>query len=1094
MSQPTLSEISELLFKKYSGVVDTSSTKSVGQEPPVLAYPKIIPSAQIYAQPIPALAPSDLSNNFFITSISGIGGPLNPTTNLSGYCTNRQYSNSNPHIVKYTDLRLTHVGNDSTGFSYCFAGTNMSTPALTASTNLLSKVIPYSYDPAGSYQYKVSIWDSGSNGYNSYPGSSDATHPWVLDTDAGYIRFFGDASPDPSGSLIADGKPPLITFWRYEGTMGLGGGDTGPVGPAGPLAGTDTQIIYNNGGIAAGSPNLTFNGSKLTTNAISSGSLALTTIANKYNDHILTYDAGTGVVSYSSVPTPNDSSSEITILVGTNTTNTTIYYTYNGKTWNEKRITTPSGVQTLSSTLIATNATLILIGCSGEGIAYSSNGLEWNYSTSAKTLFSSNKCNALIWGSYQWVAVANTFFATSKDGILWTRSPKPRFFQNPTADITLCKWVTTAYNGYMWVSLGSYNNTQGLGAYSLDGVQWTAYTITDISNCSVMACNSSIWLSACTIQTQNKMYSSIDGLNWSPITNTWFNCQTICSNGSIWLAGGSQGIYISDISGYNWQSIQPGVPLTIGNTTVTPASVGTINMTSNTIISISWNGAIWIAASSTILYYSNNGYDWYESTLPTKINANQGLTTYKYLTTKNTQLEDIKTACPVKSVTENFSVIVGTNHMAYSYDGLKWFNNLNPLADFHSVKYNSFLWVAGGETLAYSYDGIMWTQCTGAGATYAGTGTGPGTVNTINTHTGSCSASEPIYETAACVDQPTVGTTISNPTGWTDIAFNNNGWTAIGYANKITTSSDGITWSTLQSILDVHLNAIAASDTMWIAVGQAVTVYSFTADYWTINDESPINANAVAYNGSIWVIVGTPVEPNTAPYIMYSKNGIDWLSSCLPSSIEISSVVLHTIGWNGSLWISGGKCSTGAIIYYSMDAKRWYLVQDIPTAMTMVKSVTWNGENWLAIDQTSTNILTSSDGFIWTPNAKTNLTPNTKYKIATRFNTNISQSQLDCWNRPVSPIFTLPTDHVCAVKYLTERPNYRLRVRVNDVSGVSLTLPYVKPFTSWYIQNLTLMPLLPIHAPDASILTTITGETITINFFDTTSNFNVISD
>jgi hypothetical protein len=41
-------------------------------------------------------------------------------------------------------------------------------------------------------------------------------------------------------------------------------GPTGPAGPPGPVAGSNTQVIYNNGGVAAGSANLTFNGTNLT--------------------------------------------------------------------------------------------------------------------------------------------------------------------------------------------------------------------------------------------------------------------------------------------------------------------------------------------------------------------------------------------------------------------------------------------------------------------------------------------------------------------------------------------------------------------------------------------------------------------------------------------------------------------------------------------------------------------------------------------------------------------------------------------------------------------------------------------------------------
>jgi hypothetical protein len=45
-------------------------------------------------------------------------------------------------------------------------------------------------------------------------------------------------------------------------------GPTGPTGPPGPIAGSTTQVIYNNAGAAAGSANLTFNGTTLTANTV----------------------------------------------------------------------------------------------------------------------------------------------------------------------------------------------------------------------------------------------------------------------------------------------------------------------------------------------------------------------------------------------------------------------------------------------------------------------------------------------------------------------------------------------------------------------------------------------------------------------------------------------------------------------------------------------------------------------------------------------------------------------------------------------------------------------------------------------------------
>jgi len=59
MSHPTQSEYVELLYKKYSGVVDASPGSAVPQEPPVSARPRVIPALQIWTQAIPATAPSE---------------------------------------------------------------------------------------------------------------------------------------------------------------------------------------------------------------------------------------------------------------------------------------------------------------------------------------------------------------------------------------------------------------------------------------------------------------------------------------------------------------------------------------------------------------------------------------------------------------------------------------------------------------------------------------------------------------------------------------------------------------------------------------------------------------------------------------------------------------------------------------------------------------------------------------------------------------------------------------------------------------------------------------------------------------------------
>jgi hypothetical protein len=1018
-------ELPNLLFKKYSGVVDTNSSFGVSDEPPVLAYPKIIPSVQIYAQQIPNPAPTDLTQNFIapVTGISNNSGYVNLSTGQ--LCINRQISTAYPYITKYTKLKL--VNTDTTRFAFRFAGTG-STINLLTSTNLLSQIIPYYYDTAGSYQYFIYIWQSSSSSYISVP-SSDTTNPWVLDIDAGYLRFFGNTSPDPDGL-----HPPLVTFWRYEGLMGLesqgGVGSTGPTGPA--------SYTFEN----------------------------------------------------------------MTIIVGNNTNNkTTIGYSYNGITWSTREINTPTTSSNINCSCIAKNNSIWLIGCSGEGIAYSSDGLQWNYSKNAKTLFSSENSNSIVWGSYQWVATANTFMATSQDGITWFKSSKPKFPSSPSIDTTKCKWKTVAYNGYMWVSLGNYDNQYGISTYSLDGKNWIAYTKTDISGFSTIACNSSIWLAGCKTSTTSKILSSIDGVNWSPTTlNTEpsFDCKTLFTDGTVWLAGGENGIAISDISGNQWYVLTPGILIIIDGITVTTSSSTNFkDMKGKSINSICWNGLTWVCAGSSGLYYSYNAYDWYESN-STIINP----VTYNCAISRQPQLADIIGTSTIKSVTEKFSVMVGSSdRISYTYDGIKWFNNLNALGTFCTLEYNGFMWVAGGTTLVYSYDGIAWTQCTGTATTYT-QGSSQNTDSTYKINTVQCP--EITYDPSTCSSQPTPGTNSIITNKWTDISFKDSLWVAIGYSSIIATSTDGIVWSINQDIGSIYqLNTIASSDTMYIAAGQGVSVYSYDGNYWIVNEhDCPMNINSIAYNGTLWVMVGVPNTTPSGPYIMYSKNGIEWTTSCITGTA--TNVVLNTIEWNGILWITGGSSLTGPIFYYSIDAKTWgncIIDNLIQTTMTTIQSAIWNGTNWLAIGQnisnTNTNTIMSSDGIIWTLNTNTNLIPNSiPNKILSR-NKIIFDTQLDNPNVPLSPIFTLPADRTCAEKYLRERPNYRLRVQLTEATYI--TLPFFKPRQKWFIQNLTGPPNWPFltikindlsNPPGLFDMVTMTCENTMIEFFDTYNDFN----
>ena len=79
-----------LLYKKNFGVTDTQGTAAVSQES-ITSRARIIPSIQIFQQPIPTALPTDFTRDFSFTKGQ------------------RWTSASYPHIVKYINFTLKHI-------------------------------------------------------------------------------------------------------------------------------------------------------------------------------------------------------------------------------------------------------------------------------------------------------------------------------------------------------------------------------------------------------------------------------------------------------------------------------------------------------------------------------------------------------------------------------------------------------------------------------------------------------------------------------------------------------------------------------------------------------------------------------------------------------------------------------------------------------------------------------------------------------------------------------------------------------------------------------------------------------------------------
>jgi hypothetical protein len=183
----------EILYKKLLGLPYSKPGAAVTQE--VGNSKPFIQAGRIMNQPIP----------------SSIAFPSHFTqdTTFSAGLAKRWYDNSFNYIVYYQGLPLAF---QNQGRSY-----------YDTTANLLTQVIPFNFDPKGTYNYTVTV-----NG-NSVLQSTANTVNWIVDPDAGFLTFF---TAIPSNPTVT------ISFCRYEGTFGVSvAGTQGPQGATGPSDG-----------------------------------------------------------------------------------------------------------------------------------------------------------------------------------------------------------------------------------------------------------------------------------------------------------------------------------------------------------------------------------------------------------------------------------------------------------------------------------------------------------------------------------------------------------------------------------------------------------------------------------------------------------------------------------------------------------------------------------------------------------------------------------------------------------------------------------------------------------------------------------------
>ncbi len=180
-----------ILFKKFQGYANTDNSVLNEFQENARPYSSL---NRLYSKDIPSTAPTSLSDT---TITKGYKKSVSAATESISYTRSVPTDSNQSYIVKYSNVPLYGFsGQTDRAFYY---------NDLSGTDNLLKYAIPANYDANGSYNYTVYL----NNGTTVVSKDN-----YSFDTDAGLITFYNYPS-------VSQSSPPKVTFWRYEGTLGI---------------------------------------------------------------------------------------------------------------------------------------------------------------------------------------------------------------------------------------------------------------------------------------------------------------------------------------------------------------------------------------------------------------------------------------------------------------------------------------------------------------------------------------------------------------------------------------------------------------------------------------------------------------------------------------------------------------------------------------------------------------------------------------------------------------------------------------------------------------------------------------------------------
>lgn len=582
-----------------------------------------------------------------------------------------------------------------------------------------------------------------------------------------------------------------------------------------------------------------------------------------------------------------------------------------------------------------------------KNIAYSSDGITWNYPT---TEIFSVMANDIVWAIDKWWAVgegSSHLLASSSDGINWTG--------HTGQNVSVIRFNTIEFDGNYIIAGGKSTHQNYQLYYSTNlGSSWSNSYLINNASCEVLKLKNgnSSWMAIIDYNAENiafNNYSLTSYSGWVTRSDVLNETNDILYDDERWLALGSDTssnimfsdtLYMQSNSNLSLKDKEWGGVQTTGLVKAPIVNIAHVYDVSNTMFYSMDDGETWTGIGNSVFDISVKKTYWNKKTW--------------------------------------VAVGEGTiNTLATSTDGVNWTGKGKIFSEYGTdILYNKGVWIAVGmdvssnRCIAYSNDdGSTWSYSTST--------IFDGRVNSVIYYLNKwwvCGLSTS-YHMAYSTDNGVTWTglnvtTLSNMTQANCMATDGitlmvGGSSSANTSYHCFTTLNGSSWSnrTLLNIANITVRSLLYNSGYWHALINVP--YNQTTDYlYSVNGSSWTSKNLftgeaidISLKGKSLIINGTDEDPNKMVQIS-NNNGLTW------SNYTNIPVIRNKIQ------IMCLKSKTNTMIYSIDNALSWTGLGN--TIFDIEAKRVYKGNNiWVAVGEGTVNTLAiSTDGIHWTGKGK----------------------------------------------------------------------------------------------------------------------------